>query len=234
MTPKSERFELRIDEDQLARIRAWAEEQESLPTAAEAVRRLIDLGLAAGSPRSVHFSDGEKMLILMMADLYKHLRIKDPNCAPEFLAEVIYGGHYWAPLWKLTGVFHGHVDNPEDLDHVVDVLDMWDWLELSHERLSAAERKRVAIEAAPFGEHVRFSGFDGNEEASQLGIARFLIEQLDRFSRFKKRDLNSHHETHATYRRMLKTFLPMRATLTGGWLDAQQIITVLNAKKARS
>lgn len=230
---KSERFELRIDEEQLARIRAWAEEQEPRPTGAEAVRRLIDLGLATGSPRSVHFTDGEKMLILMMNDLYKHLRVKDPDSDSEFLAQVIYGGHYWAPRWKLTGVFHDHVDDPRELDHVVDVLDMWEWLELSHEQLSAAERKRVATEAATFGKDVRFRGFDGNAESSQMGIARFLIEKLERFTRFKGRDLNAHHETFTQYRRMLKVFLPMRETLMGGRLTADQIIAVVNAQAAR-
>jgi uncharacterized protein YfbU (UPF0304 family) len=170
----------------------------------------------------------------MMADLYKHLRVKDADCTPEFIAEVIYGGHYWAPKWKLTGVFHDHVDDPDELDHIVDVLDMWEWLELSHERLSAAERKRVAGEAAPFGEDVHFYGFDGNEESSQLGIARFLIEKLDRFTRFKKRDLNAHHETCTRYRRMLKVFLPMRETLAGRrGLSVEQIVAVLNAQAAR-
>ena len=49
MKTKSERFELRIDEEQLSRIDEWASEQSDRPTRAEAVRRLVNLGLSAAS-----------------------------------------------------------------------------------------------------------------------------------------------------------------------------------------
>lgn len=227
MAPKSERFELRIDEDQLARVDAWAAEQSDRPPRAEAVRRLVDLGLAAGSKRAVRFSDGEKMLMLMMGDLYKHLGIENAETNPQFLAEVIYGGHYWAPKWDMEGVFHDHVDDPADLKHVVDVLDMWSFIEEAYERFTPAERAQIEKDAGPLGKHVAFHGFDGNNESSQLSIARFLIEQMNRFQRFKGRDLNSHHPTEARYRRMVEIFTAMRANLIGHGLSAGQVITLL-------
>jgi len=40
---------------------------------------------------------------------------------------------------------------------------------------------RIRIEAELFGEHVVFTGFDGNNEGEYMSIARFLINELDRF-----------------------------------------------------
>lgn len=230
MATKSERFELRIDEEQLSLVDTWAKEQPDVPPRAEAVRRLVSLGLAAGSNRAVRFSDGEKMLILMMGDLYKALKIKDAESDPAFLADVIYGGHYWAPKWDLQGVFHDHVDNPRDLNHVVDVLDMWSFIEEGYERLSDAQKAAVAEQVGPLGESVRFDGFDGNNEASQMSIARFLVEKMGRFQRFKNRSFNSHCPTYSRYSRMVRQFEPMRASLAGGHLGAQQIIALLKVQ----
>lgn len=227
MVTKSERFELRIDEEQLSRVDEWAIEQPDRPTRAEAVRRLVNLGLSAGSSRAVHFSDGEKMLILMMGDLFKALKIKNPESNPDFLAQVIYGGHYWAPKWNMQGVFHDHVDNPRDVSHVVDVLDMWSFIEEAYERLNLAQKATITKEVGAWATDVKFHGFDGNNESSQMSIAGFLVDKMDRFTRFKDRDLNSHSPTYNRYRHMLDAFEPMRASLTGGGLSVQQLVTLL-------
>lgn len=227
MAAKSERFELRIDGEQLSRIDEWAGEQSDRPTRAEAIRRLVNLGLSAGSSRAVHFSDGEKMLILMMGDLFKALKIKHPESNPDFLSEVIYGGHYWAPKWDMQGVFHDHVDNPRDVSHVVDVLDMWSFIEEAYERLSSTQKETIAEQVGEWARDVKFVGFDGNNESSQMSIARFLVEKMNRFSRFQGRDLNSHCPTYVRYRRMLDSFEPMRASLVGGGLSLQQLVSLL-------
>ncbi|MFL9933923.1 YfbU family protein [Paraburkholderia sp. RL18-103-BIB-C] len=177
----------------------------------------------------MRFSDGEKMLMLMMRDMFKALKIKDPDTDADFLAEVIYGGHYWAPKWKMTGVFHDHVDNPRDLKHVVDVLDMWSFIEEAYEGFSAAEKAAIAEQVGPLGKHVRFTGFDGNNESSQMSIAMFLVEEMGRFSRFKGRDLNSHHPTYDHYSRMFELFEPMRTGLIGNGLSVGQVVTLLKA-----
>lgn len=229
MPPKSERFELRLDEEQLARVDAWAAQSGDDLSRAAAIRKLIDIGLSAGSKGSVRFSDGEKMLMLMMGDVFKALKIKDPESNPDFLAEVIYGGHYWAPKWDMQGVFHDHVDNPDDVRHVVDVLDMWSFIEEAYESFDTAEKAAVAEQAGPRGKHVQFTGFDGNNELSQMSIARFLVQKMGRFERFKKRDFNSHYPTYDRYKRMFELFEPMRAGLIGHGLSVDQVVTLLKA-----
>jgi len=147
--------------------------------------------------------------------------------------KVIYGGHYWALGWEMPGIFHGHADKQARVRFVVDVLDMWEFLEESFEALNDEEKAWLAKEADPFGTHVTFRGFDGNNEAEYLGVARFLIEDLKRFSRFRKghRDLNSHHQTIETYGQMLRVFEPIRATLIGRHMNASEVAAVLNARR---
>lgn len=227
MAPKMERFEMRIDDESLARIDAWSREQADRPVRAEAVRRLIDLGLSAGSQRSVRFSDGEKMLILMLSDLFKRMNFKGGDTDPEFLAKVILNGHYWAPKWEMQGIFHDHVDDPEEVRYVANVLDMWTLVERAYDTFTEVEKKALLAELGVRAESVRFPGFDGNNETSQLGIARFLIEEMGRFQTFKGRALNSHHPTEGRYCQMLKRFAPMRQSMIGAGLSTRQISELL-------
>lgn len=227
MAPKNERLELRIDEGQLARIDEWAADQSENFTRAEAIRRLIDVGLSTKSNRSVNFSDGEKMLMLMMGDIYEKLQIKGAEMDPKFLADVIYGGHYWAPKWEMNGVFHNHSDDPMELKHVTNVLDMWSFMEEAYEVLSADEKALIVQEVGPWASNVVFPGFDGNEEGSQMQIASFLVEKMNRFTRFKGRSMNSHVLTFKRYSDMYRLFEPIRTTLVGKRLSVQQLIALL-------
>lgn len=230
MPPKTERFEMRLEEETLARVDHWRSKQDDFPSRAEAMRRLVELGLARASGETVRFSDGEKLLITMLGDIYKHLGVRGGEIDPGFVGEVIFGGHFWAPKWGMPGLFHDHEDDPREVRFVVDVLDMWDFLESGYKALPKAEKDRVATEANPFGKPVKFTGFDGNGEATLIGIARFFIEKMDRFTRFSGRDLNAHMPTMGRHREMLSVFEPMRKGLTGGELSATQIIAILNAR----
>lgn len=227
MAPKAERIELRMDEDQLTRIDDWAEEQPESLTRAEAIRRLIDVGLSNKSKTAVDFTDGEKMLMLMMGDLYKHLQIKNSEMNPQFLAEVIYGGHYWAPKWEMNGVFHGHADTQQDVQYVVSVLDMWSFIEEAYEVLALEDKALIVEEVGSWMTDVKFPGFDGNDEGSYMQIARFMVEQMRRFTRFKGRTLNSHSRTSKRYADMHRLFEPIRPTLVGKRLNVHQLIELL-------
>ncbi len=227
MISKTERFEMRLDVELLERVDNWRGDQADVPSRAEAVRRLVQTALAPSSKTSVKFSDGEKLLLLMMGNMFKHLKVKQPDPDPDFIAAMIFGGHHWAARWALAGVFHDHEDDPTNVRFVVDVLDMWTFLERGYEKLSAADKELVDKEASPFGENVQFSGFDGNNESEHLGIANFLVDELERFTRFAKRDLNSHFPTLDRYTSMLRAFRPIREKLIGRELSASQIAMLL-------
>ena len=230
----TERFEMRIDSELLDRLDNWRNGEDDAPSRAEAVRRLIEAGLAHDNRgRAPVLSDGEKLIAIMLSDLIKKLDVEvETNL--DLVQKVIYGGHYWALGWEMPGIFHGHADKRARVGFVVDVLDMWQFLEEAFEALTDEEKAWLAKEAEPFGEHVTFPGFDGNYESEHLGIARFLIEDLQRFSRFRNghRDLNSHHPTLQTYGRMVRAFEPIRKTLIGRRMNANEVATVINARRS--
>ncbi|MBN1459890.1 MAG: YfbU family protein [Armatimonadetes bacterium] len=231
MVGLSERFEMRLDEETIARVDQWRERVGGGASRAEAIRRLVDLGLSVTSRDEVHFSDGEKLLLLMMKDVLDHLGIRQAAVDAEFVSKAIYGGHFWAPTWRFSGVFHGHRDDTKNLSFVVDVLDMWTFLERGYGMLAAKDKKTVEKEAEAYGKQVRFPGFDGNGEAELIGIAAFLIEELERFTNFRGRDLNSHFPTVEAYSRMLDAYTPLRPGLIGRDLNAQEIAAILRARR---
>lgn len=229
MQAKTERFELRLDEDVLARVDAWRSERDDSPSRAEAIRQLVDAGLRVKSRDAVDFSDGEKMIALMLCDLMEHLKVNgDTNT--KLLKSAIFGGHYWGLKWDLQGIFHGHIDKPEVVRDVVNILDMWSFIEFGYAKLLKKERERIEKEAPPFGKYVSFRGFDGNYESEYMSVAYFLIDDMGRFTHFKGRDLNSHAPTIASAQRMYRLFEPMRSGLGGGnELSVDQIIKLMQA-----
>lgn len=224
----TERFEMRLGQSVLEKVDSWRATQDDLPSRSEAVRRLLEAGLRTPAKRQVSLGDGEKLILIMLCDLFKQLKLKG-EIEPDFVEEVMYGGHYWGLEWKYSGIFHGHEDSREVVAEVVDVLDMWSFLESGFAKLSKKDKGLVATGAAPLGEHVAFAGFDGNNEAEYCSVAGFLINKLDRFTRFKGRELNSHMPAIAAYRRMLAVFEPMRCNLAGRELNASEIIQILAA-----
>ncbi len=226
MPPKTERFEMRLEQTTLDRVDAWRAKQFDMPSRADAIRRLIETGFEGEKKPSVKIDGGERLILMMLRDMSKTLKVKG-EIDPDFVAEAICGGHYWGLEWRYTGLFNGHEDSPANLSEVLDILDMWTLLEEAYAKLSAAEKDRIQIEVGALGKNVRFCGFDGNNEAERLGIARFLIEKMERFTSFKGRDLNSHSPTTATYQRMLSIFAPIRTTLVGRTLGVGEIISIL-------
>jgi len=227
----TERFEMRLGQSVLEEVDSWRARQSDLPSRSEAVRRLVEAGLAeSGGKRQIKLGDGEKLILIMLCELFKHLKLKGGEVDPEFVESVIFGGHYWALDWEYPGIFHGHEDARTVVSEVVDILDMWSFLEDGFGKLSRKDKDRVAAEAEPFGKQVVFTGFDGNNEGEHMRIADFLINELDRFSKFEGRDLNAHMPTIETHRRMLSLFEPIRANLTGRDLNAAEIIEILKAK----
>lgn len=228
MQAKTERFEMRFDQGTLDEVDAWRARQEDLPSRAEAVRRLVEEGLAVGSGNPLRFGDGEKLTLFMLCEIYKHLKIKS-EIDPAFLEAALGGGHYWGLGWKYPGIFHGHEDSQRVVNEVVKMLDMWDIIEISYRKLAKKDKDRIAKEAKPFGNDVKFRGFGGNRETEHMSVAMFLINDLDRFAAFKGRDINSHLPSIDAYRRMYRVFEPIRPSLVGATLTASQIIKFLQA-----
>jgi hypothetical protein len=129
MTPAlTERFELRLDQETIASIDAWRARQDDVPSRAEAIRRLVQQGLATSAKAPMRFSRGETLIVDMLCDMSKHLKIKS-NIDPSFVQQALWGGHLWGLEWKYSGVFNSHTDSPAIVSEVVNILQMWDLLE---------------------------------------------------------------------------------------------------------
>jgi len=60
MPPKSERVELRVDAEFLARVDEWRRQQPDIPSRSMAIRRLVDGALQAAGARSPAQKHGRK------------------------------------------------------------------------------------------------------------------------------------------------------------------------------
>jgi Arc/MetJ-type ribon-helix-helix transcriptional regulator len=124
----TERIELRLDDAVLKRVDEWVERTGNANSRSDALRQLVDIGLSAATGKSIQLSAGDKLTFMLLRDIAKHLEVPTETNL-DFMAEVIYGGHYWAPTWDMQGLFHDHADRPADVTLVVNVLDMWSFVE---------------------------------------------------------------------------------------------------------
>lgn len=174
-------------------------------------------------------SDGEKLILLMLSELYDKLGV-DGEIDPDFIRSAIFSDNLWGIRWKYSGIPFEEEKDPEIVKEVIDILDMWSFIEHSYDELSEEEKAYVEKEAEPFGKDPKFRGFDGNNESEHMGTAYFIVNDLDRFESFKGRDLNSHCPSIEAYRRMLSVFDPIRKTLTFKPLSAENIVKILKEK----
>lgn len=231
----TERVELRLDTEFLQRIDDWRAAQSDLPTRSEAIRRLVERHLDEGDGPTFRLNNTDRLVMWMLAEVLKNQIGERKNQAeakwdlktPELVQQAIYGGHFWALDWELTGIMHSHVDDPTKLHLVVDVLDTWSFIEEAYESYDEETRSALKGELGFRGDNPQFMGFDGNNETEYLGIAQFLVEHLGRFSRFKGRSFNSHMPTVGRYAQMAKTFEPIRKNLIGRKLTTVEMAQLL-------
>ncbi len=174
-------------------------------------------------------TDGEKLILLMLSELYDKLGVNG-EVEPDFIRSAIFSDNMWGIPWKYVGIPFEEQDTPETVKEVLDILDMWSFIERSYENLSNDEKSFVEKEAAPFGKNPSFPGFDGNNESDYVGAASFIVNDLDRFEEFKGRDFNSHCPSIDSYSRMLSIFKPMFESLNFQPLSAQNLIDILKER----
>jgi uncharacterized protein YfbU (UPF0304 family) len=174
-------------------------------------------------------TDGEKLIILMLTEMYEKLQIEGET-EPDFLRSAIFNNHLWGIRWKYSGIPFEHSEDPPIVREVVDILDMWSFIESAYTKLNNQERQQLALAAKPFGENPRFNGFDGNNESEYMSVAMFLVNQLERFQEFKGRSFNCHQRSLDTHRRMLTVFEQLRASITNSSLSVDQMTKILGEK----
>ena len=167
----------------------------------------------------MELSGAEKLILIMLCEIYEKLEIK-AEIDPKFVKQAIFANQTWGLGWKYSVVQESA--DPPIVGTVVDILDMWSMIESAYGKLSDGDKATLKREAAPFGENVQFEGFDANNE-NEYYVARFLIDDLERFSSFKGRSLNSHFPILHTHMRMLAVFKPIRKNLTDRSLNVAEL-----------
>jgi uncharacterized protein len=175
----------------------------------------------------MNLSEGEKLIIMMLCDIYKTLNIKGDVDAELVRSSIVDGSQKW--LADKIANDDGGSNGPAE--EVGQILDMWSAIERGYKRLSADEKDQVEAEAGPLGRGVRFSGFDDDTEHEYRDAARYLIKDLNRFDRFQGRNLSAHMPTLDGYRRMLRLFFSMGPVSADSKLNVRQIIALANAEK---
>lgn len=223
---KTERFEMRLDESSAAAIDAWRDAHLAGASRAQAVRALVERGLAdvpGGGPR---FSDGEKTLMAFMGDLFRHLGA--PSERVDAVCRGFATGNHWAADLEMGGLYGppSSSASPDDARFVLSVLEMWEVFESAFEDFSDAQRAQVLggaqrrVRGARRAAELRFGGFDAVHEPELLRIAEFLVREMRRFGRFAGRSLvaaqGGARRDHAArlryYERLLPTLAGRRPT----------------------
>lgn len=173
-------------------------------------------------------SGGERLILAMLAEVYKKLDIRGEIDADLVLHAVF--GDPWALDWQYggTGLFE---DGPSEevVNETAKIMTMWRMIEQSYGALNKSEQERVVKAIGPYGEP-RFEGFDGNDSAGHYGVATFLVERLGRFEELRDRSLNSHSSgTLSIDRKRLVRYESARDTkkVNVGKMDADTLIEIL-------
>lgn len=179
----------------------------------------------------MEFTNEQKLIVALLTDIHAKLEIQD-GVDPNFVQRMVSEDQGWALKWKYQGLFSEGGTTPPDVEFVANVLTMWSRLEESYSSLDDEGRK-VLLEKAPvFGKAVKFPGFDGNNEAELLSIARILVDDLDRWQEFEGGVRNSHMPLADAYGRMLAVSDAILAKNTSGWdhgnFDAEDLAQVIN------
>lgn len=172
-------------------------------------------------------TDGEKLILLMLSELYDKLSV-DGEIDSDFIRSAIFHDKTWSIPFEYPSIPFENKKIPDIVKEVLDILDMWSLIEYSYGKLKDEDKADLEKEAKSFEKDPKFQGFDGNQETDYMGTASFIVNQLDRFEKFKGRNFNSHSPRLDVYRRMFSVFKKIRDnTSFEPSLNAQQLAEIL-------
>jgi uncharacterized protein YfbU (UPF0304 family) len=170
-------------------------------------------------------SAAEKLVLAMLAGIYKKLEIKD-----DIDPKVVLAGIRDDSSWILQFQYSDSAEElPPKVKETCDILDMYRWIGASFKGLSKSEKERVKNESDHWGKYVEFQGFDGNND-EHYGILSDLVNVLEKYDERKGGILNSHSQVSLPkYRKMLSAFQSITMPFSHDGLTADQLIKVLKA-----
>lgn len=178
----------------------------------------------------MRMTDSEKLILLMLSEIHQELNIKN-GLDSELIGSAIRDDNAWAIQFKYGGVlpFDPEYELPPVVSEVIDILDMWSFIERGYKNLTDKEKQAIAAALPLFGKNPQFNGFDGNNETEYMSAAGFLINDLKRFGEFSGRELNSHSPSISKHRTRLEAFKQIRGKLDGRDLNRSELEKILGS-----
>jgi uncharacterized protein YfbU (UPF0304 family) len=177
-------------------------------------------------------ANGERLILFMLGEIHKHLKIEG-DIDPDFVMKAVIDGRDWALASKYSGFFSSEPDDEQDVRETHDILTMFRVLASSYARLNKDDKARVDTEAAPFsGKDLKFGGFDGNHDPHH-GIASFIVNDLGLYQELQGHAMNSHSSVLEVYRRMHRAYEPFLRDFPADGFSADQLIEILKARSWR-
>jgi uncharacterized protein YfbU (UPF0304 family) len=167
-------------------------------------------------------SDGERLILLMLGDLYKHLKVQG-EIDGDFVQNTILSDQLWGLHHEYQNLLPGHTDYPEEVSEVFDIFDMYRLLDRHYGYLSPEDKKAIDPH------DIKFPGFDSHDTGPHTGIARYIVEELELWPEFKANATGGVH-TLDRFQRMLRVFLPIRNELGSGNMTVEQIKSVVDER----
>ena len=178
----------------------------------------------------MQLSDAERLMLALLCEIHEASDAKG-GVNSSLVKKALCSGNEWAITAEVQLPWKGDASNPPYVSHVLDVLDMWLFLEDTYASLTAEDAVRFRRETGHEYDP-QFPGFDGHSETDECKAAQYVIEEMGRFGKFRGRSLTSQHPTIARSRRMLSVFVPIRATLGNrkpALMTADELISVVKA-----
>lgn len=158
---------------------------------------------------------------LILINQYRILEKLEPEGASEYLKLItILADGYELHYPELFSGVYSDTMSEDECREVIDILIFFTALQDSYKDLDDKD----GIDEY----RIQFHGFDGNEESSQEGYLKYLVEMDKKFEHVVKRgEYNSHSESLPLYRTMLARWQEMGKPRYPNRMTKDQIIKII-------
>lgn len=169
----------------------------------------------------------EKLILLMLSEIYDHLRITGGTVDGVKVKAAVTSGN----TWSLPN-FYNDDYNMAEAEYVRSVLKMWEHIEKSIEVLSPEDKEKIPVQH--WGADItRFPGFYSSKRGARcLSIAEHMTDDLGLWSRFAGRvrsQSDDEHDMEDRYDNMLKIYPVTGLVYFGKPMRLHSILSMIDA-----
>lgn len=170
----------------------------------------------------MNMTDGERLITVMLADLMIAMNVPS-EIDPDVVKQLVIDNDIWALQYAHPGIFSGEEGPSEEVvRETADILGMYTFIDYSIKKLPADQQADFVDNRKAW-----YRGFDGNHDPHS-GVAHTFVDQLNRFSEYKDRLVDSHSQaTLPMYRSVKEIYDHVMPEVAGDGLSYEQLKTIL-------